>query len=396
MTASSQWGAAPILIGPGEPGQALERVPLTPEGRGAFCEKWLQKLIHNNPSCLPMSEIEPSLGPFFPICREMQTPRGFVDNLLMTGSGDIAIIETKLYRNPQARREALAQILDYATALFSTDYPTFEQWALKGEFEPHSKPKNLYEALPEGDKLQDAPFADAVARNLHLGRATLLIVGDGIRSEAEQLLAGMHAHARFGFTLSLVELAVFRMSDTDRFLVQPRILAKTEIVQRTVVEMTSGGPVIREERPVVPETVGISSYWEALEARVPGAKAALEKLIKTVEPLGVYPEFLKSVNLKWARPGGKPINLGYLYMYVSIFTDAAFWSAPRELAQAYVKDIVATFGGQVHVMPSGNWSPYQNGAPLKLAAVLDRLDLWAGPMERFTAAIDQHDRDSTE
>jgi hypothetical protein len=397
MTPLFQFGANPILIGPEGPGQALWRVPLTPEGKGAFDEAWLQRLIHQNPSILPIEEIDPSLDAFFPICREMQTPRGFVDNLLMTGLGDIAIVETKLYRNPQARRETLAQILDYATTLFAMDYSAFEQCALKGVFAPSSKPKSLYEALPDGDKLADAPFADAVARNLRLGRATLLIVGDGIRSEAEQLLAGMHAHTRFGFTLALVELAVFRMPDTNRFLVQPRTLAKTVIVQRTVVEMPSSGPVIREERPVVPETVGIASYWEALEAKVPVARAAVEKLIKKVEPLGVYPEFLKSVNFKWARPGGKPVNLGYINMYVFIATDAAAWTAPRELANAYVKDVADTFGGEVHVMPiSGNWMPYKNSAPLRLSAVLDRLDLWAAPMARFITAIEQYDRQAAE
>jgi hypothetical protein len=219
VTTSTQWGAAPILITPEQPGQPLERVALSPTGDSAFNEAWLQKLIHENPSCLPIEEIEPSLDSFFPICREMQTPRGFIDNLLMTGSGNIALVETKLYRNPQARREALAQILDYATSVFAMDYSTFEQCALKGSFSPAPKPSSLYDALPEGGKLAEAPFADAVARNLRLGRATLLIVGDGIRSEAEQLLGGMHAHARFGFGLALVELAVFRMPDSNRFLV---------------------------------------------------------------------------------------------------------------------------------------------------------------------------------
>jgi hypothetical protein len=346
-----------------------------------------------NPGCLPITEIEPSLDTFFPICREMQTPRGYIDNLLMTGSGDIAIVETKLYRNPQARREALAQILDYATTLFEMDYSTFEQCALKGIFSPAVKPPSLYEALPEGDKLQDSVFHDAVSRNLRLGRAILLIVGDGIRSEAEELLSGMHAHARFGFTLSLVELAVFKMRDTEHLLVQPRILAKTVTVQRTVVEVTNGSLVVSEIRPVVPETVGISSYWEALEAKVPGARKAIENLVAAVEPTGIYPDFLKSVNFKWARPGGKPINLGYIYKYVSIYTDVCM--APPELAKAYVADIVATFGGEVHVMPtSGTWTPFQNGAPLKLKAIIDRLDLWAGPMRRLIAAVEQYDQRS--
>jgi hypothetical protein len=170
-------------------------------------------------------------------------------------------------------------------------------------------------------------------------------------------------------------------------------LAKTAIVQRSIVEMIGGGPVIREERPAAPESLGITAYWEALEAKVPGAKAAIESLIRKVEPLGVYPEFLKSVNFKWDRPGGKSINLGYTWKYVSIFTDVMVPSAPSALAHAYVKDLAETFGGEAHATPtSGNWTPYRHGSPLKLADVLNRLDLWAGPMGRVIAAIEQYDR----
>lgn len=393
MSTSSQWSASPVLIGNDSIGRSLERVPLSPQGKGAFDEAWLQNLVHQNASCLPISEIEPSLGVFFPICREMLTPRGAVDNLLMTGAGDIAIVETKLYRNPQARREVLAQILDYATALFAMDYTNFEKCVLSGEFSPSQKPKSLYEALPEGEKLEEKQFIDSVARNLRLGRAILIIAGDGIRSEAEQLLAGMQTHARFGFTLALVELAVFKMPNTPQFIVQPRILAKTEIVQRTVVELIGGVPTIREERPVVPENIGVSTYWETLEAKTPGAKAALERLIKAVEPFGVYPEFLKTLNFKWARPGKKPVNLGYIATYNSIWTDASAWFAPKELAHEYVQDIANTFGCQCQVLPtSGYWMPYQNGKPLKLGSVLKHLEDWAGPMQRFVAAIEKHDK----
>jgi hypothetical protein len=55
---------------------------------------------------LPLAEIEPGLYPFVAICREMPTPRDPMDNLLMTGRGDIALVETKLFRNPEARRQA--------------------------------------------------------------------------------------------------------------------------------------------------------------------------------------------------------------------------------------------------------------------------------------------------
>jgi hypothetical protein len=122
----------PLLIGAEGDTQALERLPLTPEGRGVYDEAWLQRLIHQNPACLPTAEIEPALDSFSSACCEIPTQRGFIDNLLMTGRGDIAIVEAKLFRNPEARRQALAQALDYSTCLFSMGYAEFEKAALYG------------------------------------------------------------------------------------------------------------------------------------------------------------------------------------------------------------------------------------------------------------------------
>jgi hypothetical protein len=178
----------PLLVGTEGDTQILERLPLTPDGRGAYDEAWRQRLIHQTPTCLPIGEIEPALDSFSSVCCEMPTPRGFIDNLLMTGRGDIAIVEAKLFRNPEARRQVLAQALDYATCLFSMSYGEFEKAALAGTYAPRPKPESLYEGLPEADKLIEAAFVDAVSQNLRRGRVLILVIGDGIRSEAETML----------------------------------------------------------------------------------------------------------------------------------------------------------------------------------------------------------------
>lgn len=382
----------PLLVRP-QGAQSLERVPLTPQGMGAFDEAWLQRLIHDNPACLPIGEIEPGLDRFTAVCREMPVlGRGFVDNLLMTGAGDIAIVEAKLFRNPEARRKVLAQALDYATTLFGMGYEAFERAALNGTFSPASKPASLYDALPEADKLDETTFVDAVSRNLRRGRALILVVGDGIRSEVEALLDGLHAHARFGFTLALVELGVFRMPEADCYLVRPRTLARTEIVQRTIIEVTGTGATVREERAVVPVTLSVDAYWQALEATLPGARAKLETLVAAVEPFGVYAEVLGALNLKWRRPDQKPLNLGYIYKSGSLWTDAAAWTVPPDLAHTYVEELAKAFGCDVHTLPSGSaWTVYRDGRPLRIREVLDRLDAWPAVMQRFIAAVQRHD-----
>jgi hypothetical protein len=56
--------ATPLLISDLESPKKLERVSLTGK---IFQEDWMQNLIHNYPSLLPVTEIEPLLGLWFPL-----------------------------------------------------------------------------------------------------------------------------------------------------------------------------------------------------------------------------------------------------------------------------------------------------------------------------------------
>ena len=81
-------------------------------------------------------------------------------------------------------------------------------------------------------------FADHVTRNLRDGRIVVLIVGDEIRPEADELVAGLQAHANFHFTFALVEMPVYSRShadSADEFIVMPRTLVKTVTVPRFTI-----------------------------------------------------------------------------------------------------------------------------------------------------------------
>lgn len=389
----------PVLVGPEGEGKRLDRVPLVPGSQAIFDEAWLQRLIHGNPECLPIAEIEPGLEQFRAICREMPTPHGPIDNLLMTPEGDIAIVETKLFRNPEARRRVLAQALDYAVALFGMDYATFEKAVLGGTFAPRPKPASLYEACTSPEQPREDVFVDAVVRNLRRGRILILIAGDGIRSETELLLGNLPAFANFHFTLALVELAVFRLPGSEQLLIRPRTLARTQTVVKRYAFDLAPAAVAASAIPSLIATaesagsLSADAFWQALQERAGAVQPALEQLIQAAEPLGVYPEYLRSLNLKWDRPAeGNPVNLGYIQRNGTLWTDAAAWWAPRELAKRYVEEVCVVLGCDMHEMPHGrSWMPYRNGKPVRVQAVLDRLPDWIGPMQRFVAAVAAHD-----
>lgn len=82
-----------------------------------FKEEWLQKLIHEHANLLPVDKIEFGFSPLIPIGREISTPSGYIDNLYISESGYLTVVETKLWRNAEARREVVGQIIDYAKEL---------------------------------------------------------------------------------------------------------------------------------------------------------------------------------------------------------------------------------------------------------------------------------------
>lgn len=223
----------------------LERIPLGSGNEGQFSEKWLQDALFANPKCLPVREIDPHIGDLIPICTELETGAegGAADVLYVTATGQLVLVETKLWRNPEARREVVVQILDYAKQLTGWSY---EDLARQAAIATRQGPDYLLSRLRQTDQNADeAAFVDGINRSLKAGDFLLIIVGDGIRTGAEALVGFIERYGNLRFGFGLVEVAAFRLPN-DQVLLQPRILAKTEVIQRTVL-MGPSGPVEFEQ-----------------------------------------------------------------------------------------------------------------------------------------------------
>jgi hypothetical protein len=227
----------PIVIGhSSEATCLLDRVPLE-AGAGQISERWLQEALFAHPECLPVREIDPSIGALVPVCMEIETGAGPADILYVTPTGQIVLVETKLWRNPEARRQVVGQLLDYAKQLTGWSYDVLdEKAALAAKTSSGHLLRCLKSRYPEVD---EAAFVDGVSRNLQSAEFLLLIVGDGIRSGAESLVGFLERYGHLKFGLGLIEVAAFRLPDGG-MLLQPRILARTEILQRTILIGPSG------------------------------------------------------------------------------------------------------------------------------------------------------------
>ena len=216
-------------------------MPLTPlslqSGGNAVSEADIQALVHAHPACLPIAEIDPMFSGPVPICTELNTIARAIDIFMVTPSGLPVLVECKLWRNPEGRREVVGQILDYAKELSrwsSSDLQREVSRRLKRDGNPLLE---MVQAVdPEVDERQ---FNDALTANLRRGRFLLLIVGDGIREGVEAIAEYLQRHAGLHFSLGLVELPIYFMPNGDR-LVAPRVLARTTIVTRNVVALPDG------------------------------------------------------------------------------------------------------------------------------------------------------------
>lgn len=206
-------------------------------GDAAVSEADIQALVQRHPSALPIAEIDPMFAGPVPICTELNTPAGSIDNFMVTTSGLPVLVECKLWRNPEGRREVVGQILDYAKELSrwsSSDLQREVNRRLKREG------NTLLELVREVDPgVDEIQFNDALTANLRRGRFLLLIVGDGIREGVEAISEYLQRHAGLHFSLGLVELPIFVLPNGDRIVV-PRVLARTHVMTRTVVALPDG------------------------------------------------------------------------------------------------------------------------------------------------------------
>ena len=214
--------------------EVLQRVPLVSGiTRGGIDEATLQDLLFRYPQTLPIAAIDPAYAGAVPICKELTLPAGYADALYVNQLGRLTLAEFKLWRNPQARREVIGQILDYAKDLASWGYEDLQRQV---SIALGKSGNALYDLVVERyPEVNEAEFVDNVTRHLKRGEFLLLIIGDGIQEGAANIVDFVQRYSGLHFNLAMVEAALYRDA-ANHLIVQPRVLARTEIVQRFVVD----------------------------------------------------------------------------------------------------------------------------------------------------------------
>jgi len=377
------------------------RLEATGEGAGRYNEAWLQHQIHAHPELLPITEIEPAFLPIIPVCLELPNPRGSIDNFFVTPTGNLVFAECKLWRNPEARRHVIAQVMDYIDGLTSWGYEDLEKAVRAAVPSGNSEtPSRLYEFVGEADQeLEESEFIDAVSRNLRLGRGLFLIVGDGIKEEAEALALHLQAHAGVHFALALVELAMFSLPDGNEILVQPRVIARTVNIERGIVriedERISVAPP-KETEGKQPETLSEEEFYDKLDERVAGLAGRLRKFVERLQPLGITKDLKKTLSLRWHASDGTAFNVATIYINGETYTGHVNSAAARQhglidITHAYVRELAETIQAEVRHSEKDEvacWVSIDGHNP-QIEMMLEHEDAWVQALERLATRIDE-------
>ena len=153
------------------------------------------------------------------------------------------IVETKLWRNPEATREVIAQTLQYGMALSKLSLDDLEERIRTSDRRgnplcPGETILHHVTATAAQNQFMEVAdeFENSFDRSRRDGEILLLIVTDGVHSSAERLVQWMNtvvgsAPYKFG----LVELCIFESPDGGRIIIPKTMLRVTEASRHVVV-----------------------------------------------------------------------------------------------------------------------------------------------------------------
>jgi len=368
---------------------SLETVPLD---KPPYDEDWLQTLIHNHPDLVLAGEVEACFENLVPVLREFTLPSGYLDNFYITPEGYPVLVEVKLWKNQEARRKVVAQILEYAKDFAALSYEDINK-EIRNQIKNRKWGQNpLHEIVSSyvANPPAEQNFVDRVSRNLREGRFLLLILGDGIREEMAALADYlMHHSLRYAF--GMVEIRLFKMPDGS-VLALPRVLARTQTIERhvTVVSTQGQGISVIAQTPVVSERVEKTSlstdeFYELMERHASGSTLWIKDLIGKLSDLPVDVQTGargESLMLKVPSPDG-----GQLQLMLVTPSGMEFWGVPgkntkdpawQKLAKNYLERIATAIPGAViKTFASGHMDIKSGDRKIPPAALQGKADILA-------------------
>jgi len=177
-------------------------------------EDYLQNYIHENPESIPVYEIAEDKK-LFVVARELSTESGPIDALAIDKDGDIYVVETKLYKNPD-KRTVVAQALDYGASLWkhTNDFDEFiniidKEVQAKFKMTFQEKAKTFFEI----DEEQINLMLENIKFNLKDGNIKFVILMDSMDERLKDLIIYVNQNSRFD--IYAVQLEYYKFQEYE-------------------------------------------------------------------------------------------------------------------------------------------------------------------------------------
>ncbi len=259
----------------GQDGAAALWEPTTLDQLGKH-EDYLEATLSRTPELLCLETKRTGIYQPFAVFNQLElgTPQGrtiYPDITLLTASGDVVIVEVKLFANPELRdRRVIAQAIDYASSisvlgeegmarLFNGGNDTDWSTLVRSHFPDEDDPDELAAAL----------LANARDGNVHI-----VIACDKAPKGAYELARSVSAQSHLSFSLDVVEVTPYvrKEGPADTIMFVPNVGLTTEIVARTAVTVSFEQGM--SQPGVTIETTSVEEIEDNLAAAAKGSTRA--------------------------------------------------------------------------------------------------------------------------
>jgi len=212
---------------------------------GKTLEDALQTLLANYPQILPGKQIDSSNEEpprFVLLRREMPVGGWSLDHLFVDQYGILTLVETKLFQNPESRREVVGQLMEYAANAIEAwgdgkvRVKAAEYWSNQ------TPPREIGDVLKSefGDELDIEEFWYRTENNIKNGRMRLIVATDELRPEIRRIIEYLNSEMQNAEVLGL-ELKCYG-ADGNSLVLVPHLVGQTQL---TINKKTETPPKIK-------------------------------------------------------------------------------------------------------------------------------------------------------
>lgn len=343
-----------IISQKGKKTQKIDKSDFEKEGN-------LQSYIHENPESIPVYEIEENKR-LFVVAREFQTESGPIDALAIDKDGDIYVVETKLYKNPD-KRTVVAQALDYGASLWRhSGYNEFiklinEEISKRFKISFEEKVRNFFDI----DEEQTGTLLEAIKTNLQQGNIKFVVLMDDVDDRLKDLIVYINQNSQFD--IYAVQMEYYKFESYEIMI--PKLFGVE--VKKSVGSKSGTRPVWNEQDFIAqvreklnkdaPKLISLYNFFKLNVDKIKwgtgnanGSFAPIiNKLCETISPFSFYSDGTILVKFSWLDSYGNKKAVDESYnIFVNELVSKTKIKIPVDSPRKFKisqEDFLANYGG---------------------------------------------------